>query len=56
MGFRGMISVALRKLWSVPNAAVAVKYRDPNTGATWSGRGRSLKWLKGKNAADFLMS
>ncbi len=34
---------------------VAPKYRDPQTGATWTGRGRSPKWLVGKNAADFLI-
>lgn len=34
---------------------VAPKYRDPNTGATWSGRGRAPKWLEGKDAAEFLI-
>lgn len=38
------------------SGTVAAKYRDPQTGATWSGRGHSPKWLKGKNAADFLIS
>jgi DNA-binding protein H-NS len=31
----------------------APKYRDPETGATWTGRGREPGWLKGKNRADF---
>jgi DNA-binding protein H-NS len=35
---------------------VAAKYRDPQTGATWSGRGRSPKWLEGKNATDYLIA
>jgi DNA-binding protein H-NS len=40
--------------------AVAVKYRDPATGATWSGRGRSPHWLtgelaKGKKKEEFLV-
>ncbi|WP_213309054.1 H-NS family nucleoid-associated regulatory protein [Paraburkholderia sacchari] len=26
------------------------RYRDPNTGATWSGRGRAPNWIK--NAKD----
>lgn len=30
------------------------KYRDPKTGATWSGRGRAPAWL-GKNRAKFLI-
>ena len=26
---------------------VAAKYRDPVSGATWSGRGRTPRWLQG---------
>lgn len=33
--------------------AVAPKYRNPQTGETWSGRGRAPKWLEGKNKEDF---
>ena len=29
----------------------AVKYRDPKTGATWSGRGRMARWLADKVSA-----
>lgn len=29
------------------------KYRDPATGATWSGRGRIPRWLVGKDLAEF---
>ncbi|WP_277188675.1 H-NS histone family protein [Caballeronia sp. BR00000012568055] len=40
-------------------AAVAaepvVKYREPVTGATWSGRGRAPHWIAGKNRDDFLV-
>jgi DNA-binding protein H-NS len=33
------------------------KYRDPKTGATWSGRGLAPAWLKGvKNRAKFLIA
>lgn len=32
---------------------VAVKYRDPSTGNTWTGRGRVPRWLDGKNKEDF---
>ncbi|WP_414442403.1 H-NS family nucleoid-associated regulatory protein [Burkholderia sp. 22PA0106] len=32
------------------------KYRDPKTGATWSGRGRPPDWIKdAKNREDFLI-
>jgi DNA-binding protein H-NS len=30
---------------SAPAASPAVKYRNPDTGETWSGRGRMPKWL-----------
>lgn len=33
--------------------AVAVKYRNPETGESWSGRGRAPRWLEGKNREDF---
>ncbi len=33
--------------------AVPVKYRDPVTGATWSGRGRTPKWLDGKVKSNY---
>lgn len=34
-------------------AVVAAKYRDPATGATWTGRGKAPKWLDGKDRAQF---
>ncbi|WP_176091390.1 H-NS family nucleoid-associated regulatory protein [Burkholderia ambifaria] len=37
-------------------APVAPKYRDPKTGATWSGRGRTPQWIAGaKNRNRFLI-
>lgn len=35
---------------------VAAKYRDPISGASWSGRGMTPKWLAGKNKEDFLIA
>jgi DNA-binding protein H-NS len=36
---------------------VPAKYRDPKTGATWSGRGRAPNWLKDvKNRDRFLIA
>ncbi len=32
---------------------VATKFRDPETGKTWSGRGREPTWIKGKNREEF---
>ena len=32
---------------------VAAKYRDPTSGATWSGRGRTPKWLEGGDRSEY---
>lgn len=32
------------------------KYRDPETGATWSGRGRPPAWIDGKDRVLFEIS
>ncbi|WP_175719143.1 H-NS family nucleoid-associated regulatory protein [Burkholderia anthina] len=29
------------------------RYRDPSTGATWSGRGRPPAWIDGKDRTQF---
>ncbi|CAG9191635.1 DNA-binding protein H-NS [Paraburkholderia tropica] len=37
-------------------SAVPARYRDPKTGATWSGRGRAPNWIKdAKNRDRFLI-
>lgn len=37
-------------------ASSSAKYRDPKTGATWSGRGRAPAWIKeAKNRDRFLI-
>ncbi len=38
-----------------PKAAPVPKYRDPKTGATWTGRGRAPAWI-GKNRDKFLIA
>ncbi len=35
--------------------ALPARYRNPKTGETWSGRGRSPGWLAGKNRDRFLI-
>jgi DNA-binding protein H-NS len=41
---------------TTPRKTVSVaKYRNPKTGETWSGRGRSPSWLAGKNRERFLI-
>ncbi|GLU33937.1 H-NS histone family protein [Trinickia caryophylli] len=36
-------------------APLPARYRDPKTGATWSGRGKPPKWIAGKNRDRFLI-
>ena len=31
----------------------AAKYRNPETGDTWTGRGKAPKWIDGKDRAQF---
>jgi DNA-binding protein H-NS len=38
-----------------PQPKVAPKYRDPASGATWSGRGRAPMWIQGKKRERFLI-
>lgn len=38
---------ARRTTAAAKTAAPAAKYRNPETGQTWSGRGRSPKWIVG---------
>ncbi|WP_338927174.1 H-NS histone family protein (plasmid) [Mycetohabitans endofungorum] len=36
-------------------ASAPAKYRDPASGATWSGRGRAPAWIHGKKRERFLI-
>ena len=48
-GDRGKVGRKLaRKSVRRKGGAAAVKYRDPKTGDTWSGRGRMARWLAEK--------
>jgi len=38
-----------------PRAGVAPKYRDPETGSTWSGRGKPPRWIAGQDREKFLI-
>lgn len=40
---------------SKPKTKLPPKYRDPETGKTWTGRGNKPKWLEGKNKEDYLI-
>ena len=41
--------------WKPATKKVEAKYRDPKTGAIWSGRGRAPKWIEGKELAEILV-
>jgi len=36
-------------------AAVAPKYRDPASGATWTGRGKAPKWIADQDRSKFVI-
>ncbi|HDR9090083.1 H-NS histone [Burkholderia vietnamiensis] len=45
-----------RAAGSTARVPIAPKYRDPKTGATWSGRGKAPQWIAGaKNRDRFLI-
>ena len=37
------------------SGSVAPKYKDPISGATWSGRGKPPKWIDGKDRSQFAL-
>lgn len=41
---------------SKPSGPVAPKYRDPGSGATWSGRGRVPLWMAGQDREKFAIA
>jgi DNA-binding protein H-NS len=36
-----------------PGNKVAAKYKDPQSGATWSGRGKTPKWINGSDRSQY---
>jgi DNA-binding protein H-NS len=36
-----------------PGNKIAAKYRDPLSGATWSGRGKTPKWINGADKSQY---
>ena len=42
-----------RKVRRGTGGTVAAKFRNPETGQTWSGRGREPVWIKGRNREEF---
>ncbi len=52
LGFGGH---AKRKPMRSTRRPVPPKYRNTDTGETWSGRGKPPKWLAGRDKAQFLI-
>ncbi|MDH1675310.1 H-NS histone family protein [Comamonas aquatica] len=46
---------APRAAGSAGAKTVAPKYRDPATGATWTGRGKPPLWIAGQDRLNFLI-
>lgn len=40
---------------NVSSGVVAPKYRNPETGETWTGRGKPPRWIAGKDRDPFLI-
>jgi DNA-binding protein H-NS len=38
-----------------PKAKLPAKYYDPDSGQSWSGRGKPPRWIEGKSRAQFLI-
>ena len=36
-----------------PGRKIAAKYRDPQSGATWSGRGKTPRWINGADRSQY---
>ena len=51
----GMLPEELAGAWQGMSHAPppTVKYRDPETGATWTGRGRAPRWMDGQDRSRF---
>lgn len=41
---------------SAKGGKVAAKYRDPATGATWTGRGKAPRWIQNEDRDQFLIA
>ncbi len=51
----GMLPDELAPAWedATPAPAATARYRDPETGATWTGRGRAPKWMSGEDRSRY---
>ena len=50
------IGLSAKKVTVRTRRAATPKYRDPKSGATWTGRGRAPAWIAGKNYNRYLIA
>jgi len=49
----GLDKMVKTKTGPKPGNKVAAKYRDPQSGATWSGRGKTPRWINGVDRSQY---
>ena len=49
----GLDNAPKTKTGPKPGNKVAAKYRDPQSGATWSGRGKTPRWINGADRSQY---
>jgi DNA-binding protein H-NS len=49
----GLDKAVKAKTGPKPGQKVVPKYRDPASGATWSGRGKTPKWINGADRSQY---
>jgi len=49
----GLDKMVKTKTGPKPGNKVAAKYRDPLSGATWSGRGKTPRWINGADRSQY---
>jgi DNA-binding protein H-NS len=49
----GLDKTVKSKTGPKPGNKVAAKYRDPQSGATWSGRGKTPRWINGADRSQY---
>lgn len=51
----GLTAADVFPLGKAKGSVGMAKFRDPATGATWTGRGKPPSWINGKDRAPFLI-
>jgi DNA-binding protein H-NS len=49
----GLDKATKSKAGPKPGGKIPAKYRDPASGATWSGRGKTPRWINGADRSQY---